>query len=143
MDRMSQSSKLWLQGLTLPESCIRDLPLDQGHRLQCTACFRDHVDIGPAQRDSGLSGEIRSVNLRDRLSISVYAVRRGISFDYIRAAGRSASYDCLACLLYYYFHRSFIIVFLFYASVIHMRDKAARGKSTIVLGDTGYRLLPH
>lgn len=132
----------WLKGLLYPEACLKLLPFGSGAALECVSCFQSHTKIETALGDptSGLSGRIRSVVLQDRISIGTYGIRRGLALSYVRSVGRTAVYDCLASFLYYYFHHSFIIIFLYFSTMIHMRDKAGRGKYVVYQTDQGYAL---
>ena len=88
---------------------------------------------------SGLPGVFRSIRLVDRLSVSIYAVRRGTNASYTWSAGRTAYYDCLVQLFLFWFHPSFVIVFLYFACIVHYQDKARRGKTVIGLTENGFR----
>lgn len=131
----------WLGALLSPEACLTGRAVGTGAQLSCTDCNDPLLvfdDPTPRQR-SGLSGPIRSISIADRLSVSVYAPRRGAAVDFVHSVGRSSVYDCLVWLLLRRFHKSFIITFLYFSSIVHFRDKALRGKFDTILTGTGYQ----
>jgi hypothetical protein len=92
------TTRQWIRGLLYPDAAIRGLPFGTGARLPCLGCAGDHnklQDLDDLQNTSGLSGPMMSVRLRDRLSVSVYATRRGTNSDHTRALERTSFYDCL------------------------------------------------
>jgi hypothetical protein len=111
-----------------PEAAIKGWAVSQGQRLPCSMCVRSLLSIDDAPATSGLSGVIRRVRLQERTSISAYSVRRGEEIDMVRCVGRTAYYECLVCIIIFYYHKSFIIVFIYFSSIVHFKDKAGRGK---------------
>jgi hypothetical protein len=130
----------WLRGLLFPQAAVHGGPFGTGVPLPCTGCSGDHVDFGSTSAgSSGMSGPLMSIRLKDRLSVSVFATRRAANSEHTRALGRSTYYDCLVCLIYLYYSPEYVIIFLYFATLVHVTDKAGRGKSVMVLGDQGYR----
>ena len=123
-------------------AAVKGWPFGSGPRLACAACSGDHSklqDLDGLQNTSGLSGPMMSVRLRDRLSVSVYAVRRGINVDDTYAIGRTGFYDCLVVSIYLVYRPEFVMIFLYFATVVNLQGKAGRGKSTMVLTRSGYK----
>jgi hypothetical protein len=88
--------------------------------------------------ESGHPGVMRSVNLRERLSVVCFNARRGADVRYTNAVGRLAYYYCLVILFIFYFHPDFVVVFIYFATMIHYTDRARRGKAEAVFLANGF-----
>jgi hypothetical protein len=99
------TTRTWIRGLLYPKAAISQQSFGTGPRLPCLGCGDQQSlqDLDGLQGTSGLSGQIMSVRLRDRLSVSVYATRRGVNSDHTRALGRTSFYDCLVYLFRLYY----------------------------------------
>ena len=134
-------ARQWIRALLYPQAAKQGWPFGAGPRLPCLACTGNHAklqDLDASSHPSGLTGTLQSVRLRDRLSVSVFATRRGINADHTRSLGRTTFFDCLVVLINLVYQPQFVVCFLYHATLIHFEDKAARGKSTIFLTDHGF-----
>ena len=75
---------------------------------------------------------IRRTKIHERLSVSNFSVRRGVSYDLVRALGRQWYYPCLIVIIGYEPLPTFIACILYLCALIHFRDKARRGKAVVV-----------
>ena len=128
--------KKWIKSLLFPFGSF-------DHPLPCVDCRSDFKDelMDPESApvaDSG--GVLRSMRIDRRLSVSVYCIRRGATYEFTRALGRYYFYDCLYRLFELHFHPTFVVIFLYYASIVHYRHKAQRGKVELQRTATGWSL---
>lgn len=82
-------------------------------------------------------GAFKGQELLLRLTISVYAARRGRHVSMVRAVGRTHTFMCLIRFIIRVFDRTFIITFLYFCSITHYIHKAERGKLTYVVREDG------
>jgi hypothetical protein len=145
LQKNQEATTSWLQGLLFPEGALRETGFGTGHRLMCTSCSQELIQLQSGAEvsndTSGLSGAVRSIRLRHRLSISGYTIPRGINIDFNQSVSRTTSYDCLAVLFHSHYHRSFIIPFLYFASIIHHREAAGHDGYNVVLTEGGFKLV--
>jgi hypothetical protein len=137
----SLNQRRWIRGLLHPWAALANAPFGIGPRLTCIGCLGRHhqlLDVIGLET-SGLPGVMRSVRLRERLSVSVYAVRRGVNSDHTRGVGRTSFFDCLVVLFMLSFRPWYVIVFLYHATLVHAQDKARRGKPSMVFTSKGFR----
>jgi hypothetical protein len=119
---------------------VKGLAFGSGPRLGCIACGqRVELKLPVEAGESGLGGVMRAVKLDQRLSVWVFAVRRGAKLLYTQTAGQTAFYDCLVQLFLFWFHPSFVIVFLYFSTMVHLECKAARGKYATGLTPEGFQ----
>jgi hypothetical protein len=141
--RQAVTTRQWIRGLIYPDAAVQSFALGTGRRLPCLGCSGSHdklQDLDRLQNTSGLSGPMMSVRLRDKLSVSVYATRRGANSEHTRALGRTGIYDCLVWLFNLYYRRDFCIIVIHFATLIHFQDKTGKKKSTMVLTNIGYKV---
>lgn len=118
----STTTRHWIRGLLSPDATVRGLSFGTGTRLPCLACYGEQdkfLDLDVSSDTNGLSGPMMSVRLRDRLSVSVYAIRRGINSHPTRALGRTSFYHPLVELCKVYYHRESCVIFIYFATLVH------------------------
>jgi hypothetical protein len=131
--KSSYTARQWLRGLLFPEAAVTGRPFGTGYALPVTNASEDPVEFLDRSHLQGTSGHMMSVRLRSRLSVGVYAVRRGGNSEHTRALGRTSFYDCLVALIYLYLRPECVVIFSYYATLMDLTDKAARAKDTPIL----------
>jgi hypothetical protein len=71
----------------------------------------------------------------------VYAPRRGWSHASTKDFGRVSHYMCLVILLRLYFFPTFVIVFVYFATIVHQECRVERSKHVMVQTRQGWQLL--
>ena len=128
----------WLANLVSPYRAFgyRDNDIDGSSK--CTGCYGKRPRLLPAPGEE--NGRLfYDVAIKERLSVSVYAVRRGWDHS-TKDLERDFHYICLVVLIWLEYHDGFIIIFLYFACLVHQQDRVHRWKMTAILTPQGLYL---
>lgn len=125
----------WLQGLIRPFE-----EFGYNEEKGCAGCDGTKELVVSKHHNNRI---ILDVPFDLRLSVMVYAARRGSTSGATKPFGRNSHYGCLIVLIYTHFHPTFLSTFLYFADVIHQEDKLFVAKASSILLPTGRRLLLH